>query len=104
MNEPMGRFGSCKPARARRTAVETASTASRCPTTRRAIASSILRSFSRSPSSILSTGTPVQRETTPAMWFGVTASSMRPLPLPRVPSSPRASISETSFSRPGMMP
>ena len=34
MNEPIGRFGSCRPARARRTAVETASTASRWPTTR----------------------------------------------------------------------
>ena len=33
-------------------------------------------SFSRSPSSILSTGTPVQRETTPATWSGVTASSI----------------------------
>jgi hypothetical protein len=34
MNEPIGRFGSWSPARARRTAVETASTASRCPMTR----------------------------------------------------------------------
>ena len=34
MNEPIGRFGSCRPARARRTAVETALTASPCPTTR----------------------------------------------------------------------
>src|SRR5215208_5561381 len=67
MNEPIGRFGSCRPARARRTAVETASTASRWPTTRREIASSMWRSFSRSPSSILSTGMPVQRETTPAL-------------------------------------
>jgi hypothetical protein len=32
----------------------------------------------RSPSSILSTGTPVQRETTCAMWSGVTASSTMP--------------------------
>ena len=37
-------------------------------------------SFSRSPSSILSTGTPVQRETTPATWSGVTASSIMPPP------------------------
>ena len=34
MNEPIGRFGSCRPARARRTAVETACTASVWPTTR----------------------------------------------------------------------
>ena len=33
-NEPIGRFGSCSPARARRTAVETACTASSWPTTR----------------------------------------------------------------------
>ena len=33
--EPMGRFGSLRPARARRTAFETALTASSCPTTRR---------------------------------------------------------------------
>jgi hypothetical protein len=37
--------------------------------------SSIFRSLSFSPSSILSTGTPVQRETTCAMWSAVTASS-----------------------------
>ena len=34
--------------------------------TRLPMASSIFSSFSRSPSSILSTGTPVQRDTTPA--------------------------------------
>ena len=34
MNEPIGRFGSCRPARARRTAVDTAVTASSWPTTR----------------------------------------------------------------------
>ena len=34
MNEPIGRFGSCKPARERRTAVATACTASAWPTTR----------------------------------------------------------------------
>ena len=75
MNEPIGRLGSCRPARARRTAVETASTASRWPTTRLASASSMRSSLSRSPSSIRSTGMPVQRETIWAMWSGVTASS-----------------------------
>ena len=34
MNEPMGRFGSCRPLRARRTALATASMASSWPTTR----------------------------------------------------------------------
>jgi hypothetical protein len=42
--------------------------------------SSMRNSLSRWPSSILSTGTPVQRETTPAMWSGVTASSTRSPP------------------------
>ena len=37
-------------------------------------------SFSRSPSSILSTGTPVQRDTTCATWSAVTASSDEPVP------------------------
>ena len=64
MNEPIGRLGSCKPALARLTAVETARTASAWPTTRLANASSICSSLSRSPSSILSTGMPVQRDTT----------------------------------------
>ena len=67
MNEPMGRLGSCRPARARRTAVDTASTASRWPTTRFASVSSMRSSLSRSPSSIRSTGMPVQRETIWAM-------------------------------------
>ena len=75
MNEPIGRFGSCRPARARRTAVDTAVTASFWPTTRLASSLSIFSSLSRSPSSILSTGTPVQRDTTCATWSGVTASS-----------------------------
>ena len=66
MNEPIGRFGSCKPARARRTAVETACTASFWPMTRLASSSSMRSSLSFSPSSMRSTGTPVQRETTPA--------------------------------------
>src|SRR6266702_3853320 len=43
--------------------------------------SSMRKSFSFSPSSILSTGTPVQRETTCATWSAVTASStIAPLP------------------------
>ena len=97
MNEPIGRFGSCSPARARRTAVATAVTASSWPTTRWAISSSIFRSLSRSPSSILSTGTPVQRETTCATWSGVTASSTSAEPL-------CSSVAASFFSRSGMMP
>ena len=74
MNEPIGRLGSCSPARARRTAVDTAVTASDWPTTRLTISSSMRSSLSRSPSSILSTGMPVQRDTTWAMRSAVTTS------------------------------
>ncbi len=56
------------------TAVETDFTASAWPTTRLPIASSIFRSFSFSPSSMRSTGMPVQRDTTAAMLSAVTAS------------------------------
>ena len=73
-NEPIGRLGSCRPARARRTALLTAATASSWPTTRECSFASICSSLSRSPSSIRSTGTPVQRETTWAMSLSVTAS------------------------------
>ncbi len=52
MNEPIGRFGSCSPARARRTALATAWIASSWPMTRWCSRSSIWRSFWISPSSI----------------------------------------------------
>ena len=79
MNEPMGRFGSWRPERARRTAAETACTASSCPTTRSASRSSIARSFSTSPSMSFETGMPVHFETTSAISSGVTSSrSMAP--------------------------
>ena len=71
-NEPLGRFGSDNPARERRTAFETATTASSCPTTRLCKNSSICRSFSRSPCSIFATGIPVAALTTSAISFSVT--------------------------------
>ena len=74
---PIGRFGSCNPARARRTALATARNASSWPTTRLRSSSSMRSSLARSPSSILSTGMPVQRETTAAMLSSVTASLTR---------------------------
>ena len=71
-NEPLGRFGSDKPARERRTALDTATTASSCPTTRLCKNSSICRSFSRSPCIILATGIPVAALTTSAISLSVT--------------------------------
>ena len=97
MKEPIGRFGSCSPARARRTAVATDFTASACPTTRRPSTPSMARSLSRSPCSILSTGTPVQRDTTWATLSAVTASDTST-------SEPLASTSPSLFSRSGTTP
>ena len=73
MNEPMGRFGSCNPLRERRTALDTALMASFWPMTRCSSRSSILTSFSRSPSSIRDTGMCVHAATTWAMSSSVTS-------------------------------
>src|SRR2546425_451298 len=59
-NEPIGRFGSWRPERARRSALATASTASSWPTTRSCRRSSMWISFSVSPSSRRETGIPGQ--------------------------------------------
>ncbi len=71
---PIGRSGSCRPARERRSAVATASIASSWPTTRSCRRSSMWISFSVSPSSSLLTGMPVQRATTSAMSSASTSS------------------------------
>ncbi len=97
---PSGRFGSFRPARARRTASETAAKASSWPTTRADRASSIFSSFSRSPSSILSTGTPVQRLTTAAICSASTTSGVRGPDL----SASFASASASCFSIWGIWP
>ena len=70
----MGRLGSCRPARERRTASDTASTASSWPTTRWCRRSSMWTSFSISPSSIVTTGMPVHLATTSAMSSASTTS------------------------------
>ncbi len=75
-----GDSGSPSPARLRRTASETARTASSWPMTRCARRSSIFSSFSRSPSSMRLTGTPVQRLTTSAISSAVTSSFTSALP------------------------
>ncbi len=100
-NEPIGRFGSCRPVRARRSAFATASTASSCPITRWCSRSSMWMSFSVSPSRSLSTGMPVQRRR-PAR-----CRPRRPLPSPstcasrrRAPRAPsRAPAARRSGSR-----
>ncbi len=92
---PIGRFGSCSPARARRTALATAISASSWPTTRWRSSSSMRSSLARSPSSIFSTGTPVQRETTLATCSSVTAS---------LTSRPPSCASASFFSSSGITP
>ncbi len=66
-NEPIGRFGSDRPARERRMASATAVMASSWPTTRSCSLASICSSLSRSPCISLQTGMPVARDTTSAI-------------------------------------
>ena len=67
MNEPVGRFGSLRPARERRMAFETASMAASCPMTRLWSSSSMRMSFCVSASVSLNTGMPVHMETMSAI-------------------------------------
>ena len=70
--EPIGRLGSERPARLRRIAFATASTASSWPITRLCSSSSMRKSFSFSPSIIFDTGMPVALESTSAISSSVT--------------------------------
>ena len=72
--EPIGRWGSLIPARARMIASDTASTASFWPITRSCKILCKRNNFSRSPSISLVTGTPVQRATISAISSAVTSS------------------------------
>ena len=67
MNEPVGRFGSLIPARARRIAFETATIAASWPMTRLWSSSSMRTSFCDSASVSLKTGIPVHIETMSAI-------------------------------------
>jgi hypothetical protein len=70
MNEPIGRFGSCRPVAARRSAFATASTASSWPTTRSCRRSSMWISFSG-----LALEQPLDRDPRPAADDAATSSS-----------------------------
>ena len=74
MKEPIGRLGSCNPARLRRTASDTAAMASSCPITRWCNSSSRWSNLSFSLCIILLTGIPVQRDTTSAISSASTSS------------------------------
>jgi hypothetical protein len=66
MNEPLGRFGSLRPARVRRMAWDTDATADSWPTMRLCSSASMLISFCVSSSVSLYTGMPVQMLSTSA--------------------------------------
>ena len=102
MNEPVGRCGSWSPARARRTALATAASASFCPMTRRPSSSSSLSSRAFSDSSILVTGMPVHLETISAM-SSASTSSFRYFPFFWISAS-RFSSCWISFSTAGSRP
>ena len=92
----VGFVGSLSPARERCTASATSCTASSCPITWRRSSSSRCRMRSRSESSILATGTPVQLLTTPAMSSAVTSSRSMRSPPGRASSSSSCACSRGS--------
>src|ERR687894_21745 len=100
-NEPLGRFGSLRPAMVRRMERETALMASFCPTTRSCSSSSIFRSFSVSSSVIFLTGMPVHMETISAISFSPMEACASPSPPSRqfCSSSRRCKASLRSLSR-----
>ena len=99
---PIGRLGSWSPARERRSAFETASTASSWPITRSCRRSSMWISFSTSDSISFETGMPVHLATTSATSSSST-SSLRKV-RSDWSSRRRASWSVTSFSSSGISP
>ena len=99
-NDPVGRFSSAIPARARRTASDTARTASAWPTTREPSSSSMRSSLAVSPSSMRPAGMPVHADTTSATSSGPTSSLSMTCSWP----STAAVFSASSFSSAGMRP
>ena len=85
MNDPIGRLGSLNPARERRIALATRSSASSWPTTRWRSRSSIVTSFLTSPSSIFETGMPVHLVTMRATSSSSTSSFSMRVGLLRLP-------------------
>jgi hypothetical protein len=93
-NEPVGRLGSLMPARARRTASDTAVTALDWPISRLPSSSSMWSSFWLSPWSMRPAGMPVHAAMTSAMSLAVTSSATIRADL----SATAASASAASFS------
>ncbi|SHV69273.1 Uncharacterised protein [Mycobacteroides abscessus subsp. abscessus] len=99
-NDPVGRLGSATPARARRTASETASTAFFCPTTRLPSSSSMRNNLAVSPSMRRPVGMPVHADTTSATSSGLTSSLSMTLPSWSSPGSACSSCFSSSGMRP----
>ena len=104
--EPVGRFGSDRPARERRIALATAAIASSWPTTRSCSLASICSSLSRSPCISLETGMPVARATTSAISSAPTmrAQQLRLAACRRPSSASLACASFSVFSSSGSLP
>src|SRR5581483_3477945 len=105
MNEPVGRFGSLMPARARRIDFATATIASSCPTTRLCSSSSMRMSRCDSASVSLKTRMPVHMETMSAISSSPTSGcSSRFSALRHCSSSSRFfCVSLRSLSRSGLV-
>ena len=100
MNEPVGRFGSLMPARARRIDFETASIARCWPITRLCSSSSMRMSFCDSASVSLKTGMPVHMETMSAISSSPISGCVPPSSLRQLSSSSRFfCVSLRSLSR-----
>ena len=95
---PIGRLGSDRPARERRSAVDTALTASSWPMTRRCRRSSMWTSFSISPSMRRVTGTPVHLATISATSLASTSSLRK-----RGPLAPSVAAARLLLGRLGLL-
>ena len=102
-NVPIGRSGSCSPARERRSALATALTASSWPITRWCRRSSMWTSFSISPSSSRVTGTPVHLETISAT-SSASTSSLKNRGVAAATSCSADSAASSAFSSSGIVP
>ena len=107
-NVPIGRLGSWRPARERRSALATAVTASSWPITRWCNRSSMRTSFSISPSSSRVTGTPVHLDTISATSSASTTSLRKrgpwALSVALAASASADSAVSSCFSSSGMVP
>src|SRR5437588_203530 len=102
-NVPIGRSGSLRPARERRSALATALTASSWPITRSCSRSSMWTSFSISPSIRRLSGMPVHLDTTSATSSASTSSLRKRGAAPASAAASADSAASSCFSSPGIV-